>query len=102
VGRRNSYKPDEKPWIVLAPMTQMMVKAPDKDAARQKALKLSGFEFKPYLGADWLIRPATEAEVVKYATWADNWRPSQTPERQRIETRRRHGQPRKTTQQRLL
>jgi len=99
---RSSYKPDEKPWIVLAPMTQMMVKAPDEDAARQKALKLSGFEFKPYLGAGWLIRPATEAEITKYATWADNWRPSQTPERQHIETRRRHGQPRRTAQQRLL
>jgi hypothetical protein len=99
---RTSFKQDERAWIVLAPMTQMMVKAPDEDAARQKALKLSGYEFKPYLGTDWLIRPATAAEIEKYATWADNWRPSQTPERQSIEARRRGGRERTSVQQRLI
>jgi hypothetical protein len=99
---RTSYRPDEKPWIVLAPMTQMMVKAPDEDAARLKALTLAGYQFKPYLASEWTVRPATEAEVVKYATWADNWRPSRTPEQEFIENRRRKGQPRRSTQERLL
>jgi hypothetical protein len=99
---RSRYKPDEKPWIVLAPLTQMMVKAPDEDAARQKALVMAGYGSKPYLARDWVIRPATEAEVTKYATWVDNRRPSQTQERQFIETRRRGGKPRRTTQQRLI
>jgi hypothetical protein len=82
----------------------VVVAAVDEDQAKQKVLKASPHRLgsKLYLTRDWKIREATEEDIRVYSGQADNWRPSQTPERQHIEARRRHGQPRRTTQQRLL
>lgn len=99
---RQKHKIEKRNWLVTAPLRTMIVPAGDEDEARQKMLEAHRLGSKPYLARDWIVREATAEEIEHYAIWADNWRPSQTPERQAIEARRSGRDRRMSVQERLV
>lgn len=84
-----------KNWIVLMPMAVTISPAETEDDARSEVLERFGYERKPWLARDWIVREATDAELTRYAALADNYRPSQP-------TAKTSAKPRKPTQARLV
>lgn len=64
-------------WTVVAPLRMFLVEAGSEKQAREKALKHTGYEHKPYLARGWQFRIATEDDKKKYAAFAEAHRKSE-------------------------
>lgn len=65
-------------WMIVAPLTKMVVEAPDRENAIWKALEAQPHtKGKTWLARDWDVHKATGDELREYAAFADAHRKSQ-------------------------
>lgn len=73
-----SYKLPDRTWMVIAPLTKVVVEAPDREGAIAKVLNAQAHtRGKPWLAVNWDVHIATEAELRDYAAFAEAHRPAQ-------------------------
>lgn len=72
-----SFKLPDRNWSVRNELLFMVVRAPTAEDAAKQALKTLGFEHKPYLGDQLVVRLATDEELREYAALAEGHRKSQ-------------------------
>lgn len=77
MAKRKAKLPDRY-WMVVAPLTKILVQAPDRETALEKTLALQPHtKGKRWLAVGWDVHEATEEELREYAALAEAHRKSQ-------------------------